>query len=227
MNYFAHGFRFVDRPVFLTGTAVPDWLSVVNRRLRFRPSHLSGPENGRDGPIQELAQGIAQHLEDDARFHNHLAFSQSLIAVLHAIRPHLNSDGRHPPVFLSHLLVELLFDASLVERAPKQAERYYEALEKVPPELTEEAVSALLGQPVAGLAEFIRLFCRERILFDYNRPDSMLWRINQVMRRLRLPALPPDFAAAIVDAQTALRPYVNALLDSVAYPTETLLTGLE
>ena len=36
MNYFAHGHRFVDDPYFLAGTAVPDWLSVVDRKVRVR-----------------------------------------------------------------------------------------------------------------------------------------------------------------------------------------------
>ena len=36
MNYFGHGHRFIDNPFFLAGTAVPDWLSVVNRRVRAR-----------------------------------------------------------------------------------------------------------------------------------------------------------------------------------------------
>ena len=36
MNYFAHGREFVDEPYFLAGTAVPDWLSVVDRPTRIR-----------------------------------------------------------------------------------------------------------------------------------------------------------------------------------------------
>ena len=36
MNYFAHGRPFVDDPYFLAGTAVPDWLNVVDRRVRVR-----------------------------------------------------------------------------------------------------------------------------------------------------------------------------------------------
>ena len=36
MNYFAHGYAFLDDPYFLAGTAVPDWLSVIDRRMRAR-----------------------------------------------------------------------------------------------------------------------------------------------------------------------------------------------
>ena len=36
MNYLAHGFRFTDEPYFLAGTAAPDWLSVIDRKMRLR-----------------------------------------------------------------------------------------------------------------------------------------------------------------------------------------------
>ncbi len=42
MNYFAHGYRFIDDPYFMAGTALPDWLSVADRRVRIRPKHLLG-----------------------------------------------------------------------------------------------------------------------------------------------------------------------------------------
>lgn len=38
MNYFAHGYRFIDRPYYLAGTAVPDWLRVADRDVRVRPA---------------------------------------------------------------------------------------------------------------------------------------------------------------------------------------------
>lgn len=52
MNYLTHAIRFLDRPVFMAGTAIPDW-SVVDRKVRFRPQHLepylhSGPNSARN-----------------------------------------------------------------------------------------------------------------------------------------------------------------------------------
>ena len=41
MNYFAHGYRYIDRPWFLAGTALPDWLNVVDRRVRVRKDQAS------------------------------------------------------------------------------------------------------------------------------------------------------------------------------------------
>ena len=36
MNFFSHGFRYLDQPYLLAGTAVPDWLSYVDRKIRAR-----------------------------------------------------------------------------------------------------------------------------------------------------------------------------------------------
>jgi len=205
MNYFAHAFRFIGRPRFVTGTALPDWLSVVNRRLRFRPQRLDPAALHADQKISELMAGIKQHLEDDNRFHNCEAFSRCLVAVLQEVRPFLNGVGI-PPVFLSHLLVEVLLDAQLVRTRQADVSRYYADLESVDPDWTEWAAGEILGQSVSGLAHFIRLFCRERILFDYADNMSLLRRLNQVMRRLRLPNLSDSFQEAV----EASRPIVTA-----------------
>jgi len=205
MNYFAHAFRFIGRPRFVTGTALPDWLSVVNRRLRFRPQRLDPAALHADQKISELMAGIKQHLEDDNRFHNCEAFSRCLVAVLQEVRPFLNGVGI-PPVFLSHLLVEVLLDAQLVRTRQADVSRYYADLESVDPDWTEWATGEILGQSVSGLAHFIRLFCRERILFDYADNMSLLRRLNQVMRRLRLPNLSDSFQEAV----EASRPIVTA-----------------
>ena len=66
MNYFAHALHHLDRPYFVAGTAVPDWLSVADRKVRLRPRQLE-PWLASDDRIQsEVAAGIARHLDDAA-----------------------------------------------------------------------------------------------------------------------------------------------------------------
>lgn len=189
MNYFAHAYLYLHEPYFVAGTAVPDWLSVVNRGMRLRPPAVAPHLENGDGVSRRVAAGILQHLKDDRRFHGTAAFSEALTAVLGEIRPAL-AEVRIPPVFLSHLLVEVLLDAALVARLPDAVETYYRALEEVLPEVIAAAVSRMTHQPIPGLAPFIRLFCRERILFDYLQDDKLWMRLGQVMRRLGLPPLP-------------------------------------
>ena len=42
MNYFAHGRQFVNQPYFMAGTSVPDWLPVLNRRVKALPAGARG-----------------------------------------------------------------------------------------------------------------------------------------------------------------------------------------
>ena len=59
MNYFAHGYRFVDSAYFLAGTAVPDWLSVADRKVRARSKGANQLLNDTDPRVAALAAGIA------------------------------------------------------------------------------------------------------------------------------------------------------------------------
>ncbi len=77
MNYFAHGIRFLDRPWFLAGTALPDWLSVIDRRVRLRPKLLTPIADGSSTVEAELAAGALRHIEDDRWFHKTRAFAEA------------------------------------------------------------------------------------------------------------------------------------------------------
>ncbi|GAB6187242.1 hypothetical protein JCM17478_27440 [Thermopirellula anaerolimosa] len=213
MNYFAHAYRYLHDPYFAAGTAVPDWLSVVNRGVRLRPRVVAPHLENGDGVRRRVAAGILQHLTDDRRFHGTPAFSEALTTVLSVIRPTM-VEGRIPTVFLSHLLVEVLLDAALAARLPNEIDAYYRALEGVSAEAIAASVSRMTGQPIPGFAPFIRLFCRERILFDYLEDDKLWMRLGQVMRRLRLPPLPDE----LFDTLPRLRALIAARQEGLLAP---------
>ena len=58
MNYLAHGWRFSDQPYFLAGTAVPDWLSVIDRKMRARGKTAALFVDDADEKLAALARGI-------------------------------------------------------------------------------------------------------------------------------------------------------------------------
>jgi hypothetical protein len=82
MNYFAHGLRFTDRPWFLAGTALPDWLSVADRDVRVRARQVFPFADGTGSAEAELAAGILQHLHDDQWFHRTRGFWKDQVATL-------------------------------------------------------------------------------------------------------------------------------------------------
>ena len=57
MNYFAHALPFLDRPYFMAGTSVPDWLTVVDRKVRVRSRHIEPFLGDADGQLAEVAGG--------------------------------------------------------------------------------------------------------------------------------------------------------------------------
>jgi len=201
MNYFAHAVRFLDRPYFLAGTSLPDWLSVVKRTVRLRRTSLTEHLTSPDERTRQLVAGVVQHLEDDYRFHSAPAFSEVLVQVLRLVQPVVNTPGVSL-VFLSHLMVEIMFDAALLCRFPNGANAYHAALAHVDPLWIEGTTQAIVGQDVEHLGTFVRLFCREKILHDYNDDTATLRRLNQVMARLKLPPLPTALANVLPDIRS-------------------------
>lgn len=201
MNYFAHGRLYVDDPYFLAGTAVPDWLNVVDRRVRVRSRQAEPHCASADPRTARLAAGIMQHHRDDAWFHGTQAFAELSLTLCQLTRRDLGTDDGFRPHFLGHILVELLLDAALIAEAPQQLEDYYQAFDQVDPQAVETAVRQISGRAVRNLADFIPLFSRERFLSDYSDDAKLLFRLNQVMRRVGLPVLPASFVRVLSEAR--------------------------
>lgn len=193
MNYFAHGRAFVDDPYFLAGTAVPDWMNVVDRRVRVRERYAAQHVEANDSRIASLARGIVQHHRDDAWFHETRAFTELSWQTTVVVRDALPADDGFRPSFLGHILVEILLDATLIAEDPENLDRYYQSMEALDAGLIESAINQMVPRGTERLASMIPLFSRERFLSDYLDDAKLRFRLNQVMRRVKLPALPESF----------------------------------
>jgi hypothetical protein len=201
MNYFAHGRAFLDDPYFLAGTAVPDWLNVVARRVKVRTKHALPFVDDSDGQYSAVARGIVRHHADDSWFHETQAFAELSWQFTARIRGCLAGDDGLRPSFLGHILVEILLDASLIADDPTRLETYYRSLAAVDPELVEQAVCRMATGRPERLGTFITLFLRERFLWDYADNGKLCYRLNQVLRRVELPPL----AERLTDVLPGLR----------------------
>jgi hypothetical protein len=222
MNYLAHAIPFLDKPYFAAATGMPDWLMVVDRKVRVRKKHVEPFFENVDPILAAVAGGIAQHLSDDAWFHDTRAFFEvsSRIADLSRLRLE-NQRSPHPqplsqkergdfgePLrmnFLGHLLCEVLLDAALADENPLRVERYYETLDGIDPAAIESAVNRMAPRETRQLGFFIGEFRRARILWDYLEDAKLMVRMNQVMRRVGLPLLPDDFAQILPEARRIVR----------------------
>ncbi len=212
MNYFAHGRRFLDDPHFLIGTAVPDWLSVVNRRARARERLALPFIDNEDLGISALARGIVQHHRDDHWFHQTRAFAELNLRFTVAFRDMLDPDPGFRPSFLGHILVELLLDAALIEQSPGQLDAYYAAIETVAPDEISATVNQMITCQTGMLVFFVPRFSAARFLYDYGEDDKLLFRLNNVMRRVRLAPLPKEILSFFPEARNLVKDRQDELL---------------
>lgn len=215
MNYFAHALPFLDAPYFAAATGIPDWLTVVDRKVRPRRRHIEPFLTDTRPVVSAIAGGILQHFRDDARFHETRAFGDLSLELTVLVRDHLGADSGFRPAFLGHLLVEVLLDAALIADHPDQLEAYYVALERVDPALIEAAVNEMAPRRTERLAWMIDRFRRTRILSDYVEDAKLFVRLNQVMRRVRLAQLPDEFRCILPEARRKVALRKTELLDGI------------
>jgi hypothetical protein len=214
MNYFAHGLPHVEDPYVLAGTAVPDWLNVADRGVRVRTRHAAPFVDHAEEPLARIARGIVEHHRDDAWFHETPAFHELCWQFTSLVKQQLPDDEGFRPSFLGHILVEILLDAELIRRQPSRLEQYYRALESIDGLLVQDAVNRMAVRSTDRLAPLVPLFCRERFLWDYLDDGKLLVRLNQVMRRVRLPALPEALLEVLPQARAAVQARASELLAS-------------
>jgi hypothetical protein len=212
MNYFAHGRRFLDDPYLLAGTAVPDWLGVVDRQSRVRARQAADFVDDDDPQVAAVARGIVQHHFDDGWFHGNEAFAHLSWQFANDIRQVLAKDEGFRPNFLGHILVELLLDAALIERNSQGLREYYAAMQRVDPSAIERAVNRMSPRPSNRLAHFIDRFCQVGFLWDYADDAKLLFRLNQVMCRVGLEALPDSICEFLAAARKLVAAQADELL---------------
>lgn len=213
MNYFAHGRRFVDEPLVLAGTAVPDWLNVADRKVRVRSKQAGVWVGDADGELAAVARGIVRHHADDAWFHQTPAFAELSWRFAAMIRDGLPPDDGLRPTFLGHILVEILLDAALIAEQPAQLDAYYAAVDTIDGSLVQSHVNRMAWRDTRRLAWFIGAFARERFLWDYLDDGKLWFRLNQVMRRVGLSQLPESFCDLLPAAREEVAQAKDALLD--------------
>ncbi|MEO1524822.1 MAG: hypothetical protein AAFX06_05265 [Planctomycetota bacterium] len=213
MNFLSHALPYLDQPLVAVCTAVPDWLSVIDRKIRARERMVTAvldqsasPNQGEvidqdDEALQQVAKGILAHIRDDHWFHGTAAFTETNLQLAVELRDRLPGDRGFRPMFLGHILIEVLLDAFWIRDQPELGERYYELVEACPAETIERCVNQITGKPTDRLVTTIGRFAKSRFLFDYLDDERLLFRLNQVMQRVGLAELPESLLPWIANAR--------------------------
>ena len=213
MNCFAHGLRFLDGdPYFVTGTALPDWLTLIDRKVRVREKNSAAFAADNNGVGRQLACGIVQHHRDDDWFHNQREFVELNLQFAVELRDLLGADAGFRPHLAGHIVIEMLLDGFLTEQDRSQLDRYYQRVAEVDPAVVQRIVNAIAAQPTVRLAKFIPHFIEEGYLYDYVDDGRVRYRLNRVLKRVRLAQLPESFLDWLPNARQRVYRLAPSLL---------------
>jgi hypothetical protein len=207
VNYLAHALAFLDvgaadtvddghHAFRVAGTALPDWLRVVDKRARLRPDVLDEVVVDDDARFAALRDGARRHHDDDLRFHADDAFdviASDVAARLRALDPGLRAST------LGHVLVEMLVDAALMQARPGLIERYYDVLDDVDEARVAAFARRATRRPLVHAEHLIDRFRRTRFLLAYRDDEGLLDCLVGVCRRAGLQP-PPSSSRAVIAA---------------------------
>lgn len=201
MNFLSHAIPYLDQPLVAVCTAVPDWLSVVDRKIRARERQTSVALEEGDETLRDVATGILNHIRDDRWFHQTRAFVESNLQLAVGLREHLPGDQGFRPMFVGHIIIEILLDALWIDESPEIGKAYYQLVREAPYEAIQDCVNRITGKPTDKLAPLIGRFVDAEFLYDYLDDASLLMRLNQVMKRVGLSEMPESVLPWVRDAR--------------------------
>ncbi len=130
------------------------------------------------------------------------------------LRDRLAGDEGFRPSFVGHILVEVLIDATLLRRQPSLGERFYDALNSISWMKIQRLVNQMTGSSTDQLEPTIRRFTESRFLYDYLQDDKLLFRLNQVMKRVQLPELPDSLMPWFSTARQVVQARCDELIQA-------------
>lgn len=189
MNGFTHALPYLDNAYLAIGSCLPDWLSICDRKCRARKKHAVQYVDHEDDVVAAVAQGVVHHHDDDSWFHATPVFNKLTLDFgmeLKAIHGH---ERTMRPGFVGHILIELLLDAYLSSRYPGKMDLFYRQASGVDRDKIQSAVNQFATRPTDRLVAEIQRFVDVQYWYDYETDEGVIYRINQVLRRVRLDPL--------------------------------------
>ena len=225
MNFLCHAIPYLDDPVMAVSTGIPDFLSVIDRKIRAR-GRLAAPFiDDADPVLRQVARGVLAHVDDDQWFHGGETFARMNLEFAVQLRDLLPGDAGFRPSFVGHILIEMLLDANVIEDQPEIGERYYAMFDEVPQDEIAASVQRITGKSTDKIPATLQRFASTRFLYDYLADDTLLMRLNQVMARVGLVALPNAVRDWLPKARQEVRLHHARLLAPggrpMAYPELT------
>jgi len=192
----------VETQVRAVCTGVPDFLSVIDRKIRARGRAAEPLATSDDCVMRGVAAGILDHHADDRWFHGGETFVRLNLEFAVALRDRLPGDSGFRPSFVGHILIEMLLDANYVLHARELSNRYYDLFDSVALDEIADGINQITGKPTDRIPETLRRFAEARFIEDYIDDESLMMRLNQVMSRVGLEKLPEEVRRWLPEARS-------------------------
>lgn len=210
MNCLAHAIRFLDQKWYAIGTGLPDWLGMCDRKVRLRPKHVD-PHMEDDSPLGQLCKGIHQHWIDDDWFHVTPAFHEVTAKIGTMFREKHDAGDNYRSGFVGHIAMELLLDGVLSEHNPSTLDSYYALVASIDGEQLQDMVNSLGAKQTDKLVPFLKRYREEEFIRDYLTDEGLLYRLNRVLARVKLDALPAEAEEVIAASRELVRAELSEL----------------
>lgn len=218
MNCFTHALPFLDDAYLAVGTCLPDFTGAFDRKCRLREKEAEKFIHDADPVIASVARGVVQHHRDDDWFHRKPKFNELILKFGMELRGLFQNERSMRPSLIGHIIVEMFLDAYLNARHPGEMERFYKQVESVDPDRIQSAANLFANRPTDKLVLATRRFAEARFLFDYDQDEGLIYRINQVLGRVRLKAVPAQMIDWVPSARERVYRHAPELLSEYHLP---------
>ncbi|MFY0672839.1 MAG: hypothetical protein JXQ87_05520 [Bacteroidia bacterium] len=167
---------------FNFGLLFPDFLGIVDRRYKLN-QFLSDYSGGNS----EFVLGVKHHQLADELWHYGDYFNQKTEAIKNVLKIHNMVDRPFRPFFMTHVMLELLLDRTIVRQEQEVAISLYESLEKIESKFLDELFNdRVLSSRFRG---FFENFTENRYTLSYAYNEKFIYALNRLFERVKHPAI--------------------------------------
>ncbi|KGE15420.1 hypothetical protein [Sphingobacterium deserti] len=184
MNFLSHYYfeRYSPHAETIFGALLPDLLKNVDKAYNFHPQRFEETLFAHP-QTRYVSEGWYRHVEVDKLFHSSAFF----IDHCHALRKLLDPIVAHLPIrasFLAHISIELLLDHLLIDQKIVNAQRLYEHLEHITPNLIGKYLRTLGDVDIAKFTDFYTRFLESRYILSYQDVGNLAHALFNICKRV-------------------------------------------
>lgn len=189
MNYFSHYLLIPDKQnEYLTlGCILPDFVRDQKIDNSF---YLANDFTDNNVHHQAIYNGVLNHIQSDALFHNSSLFKQITKQFAKEIRNSNEISLSKYTYFVAHILLELYIDHILIEKQPDLLNNFYSNIEQASNNILKTYFTKHL--PTNDFDLFLLKkdrFVKSRFLFDYHHPKKIGTFLSYVLQKVKIQSL--------------------------------------